>query len=429
MSQGNIAIVEPSQIRTGLYWSYERFNRERERFELWNNQHDKLLMAGRGVSQTSFNLADPSTLVRVNFFRAVTEFYVSGLWSQAPSLQAETRELQVWLDDREAMLFEALEHATRYKSMKGLGVVAAQGDGTAFFVDTSHYMPIVDITDASKVTGHILAYPWNSDPSNRESGPDRLDMVVLHDGVARRSRWYYDGLTLGGMITSMEAMVTGVHTFGRPILPYNHGVSGYVSDYDDIIDIVAAIEKRVTKLDDTLDKNQSPHLQGPVGALQADGTFQRDPEGAYLPRTMEDPEYAYLVYESKEEATMGLLEWLINMISVSTGVSPAAFGIGRNTVFGESGQARERQMQAALNYINRVRRDIENVLRGLVEDMGAPAGSFMVDWVEDPFLSFEERVASEEKLLSAGVLTPEQSARRLLGIRHARGSGAVQETV
>lgn len=372
-----------NQVRPGLLWQFNRINDEIRYHSLWGNQ--------RRAPQVPFDTALGEVnkdLIKVNWYRSTTEFFVDVLWADPPQIK------EISNSERD-MFVKAFEQASRWRSIKGYGVVRREGDKW-YAVDTSHWHPVFNPLAINEVIGHILAYPWLSQPDPDRAGmvPDRLTVIEIQPLTTLRKVYKLDGSKIGAILSN--------ETIASPdLLVFGNGVS----DYTDIIDLVAELENRMTQSSQTLDKHGNPHMSGPSTAVDpTSGAFKVDPKGGYLPRDEDDPDYKYLTWDAQYQYNQNHVNRLLDMIYVATKLPATAFGLSDKS--SQTGNARERQLFAALKKVQRLRRNI---------DVAVEPHGITMQWADQPFAGFMETVEAYERLVNAGILTAAEAKEAMYG--------------
>jgi len=124
-----------------------------------------------------------------------------------------------------------------------------------------------------------------------------------------------------------------------------------VSDYQDIAALIFAINNRITKIDNVLDKHTDPILAVPEGVLDEEGNVEKKALGMIEVRGGEGkPEY--IVWNANLESGFKEIDLLVKMIFLFSEVSPDVLGVeGAGAI--ESGSALKLRMLRTLAKKNR----------------------------------------------------------------------------
>lgn len=113
-----------------------------------------------------------------------------------------------------------------------------------------------------------------------------------------------------------------------------------ISDYKDLLPLMHAINNRISKVDNILDKHGDPILAVPEGVLDDEGKVSRKMFGVIEVPTDEasgsKPEY--IVWDAKLESAFSEIEKLIDLLFMVSETSPASIGIEKEGK-AESGRA------------------------------------------------------------------------------------------
>jgi len=352
----------------------------------------------------------------LNWFRRITEFYVNAMWNLPPYIDP-LKGITI------SKLADEMEKATRWRSIKGLGVVSFLDDGTVRAVDTSHYFPVVDETDYSMVTGHMIVYPWCTDDKQVRFIDDkgfgtnapslirhnlgrinRIDVIEVVNGQsADRKTYTFNGNQIGTLLKTVPTKVVAVCTFGD-----------WISDYVDVAGPILRLENRLFRLDNVLNRHSSPHLQGPPDILDKtsdNNDLVIDEDGMFFPKADGGEGYDYITYDPNGGTVAQMIEELKEFIFVASGLTPAAFGLDPSDA---SGVARERQMLVALQKIRKMKRGTDQCL---IEGFGYQGYSdVIIDWPEDPFARYNEMVQNYLELHREGIYTTDEVKDMIEGL-------------
>jgi len=113
-----------------------------------------------------------------------------------------------------------------------------------------------------------------------------------------------------------------------------------ISDYRDLTQLMFAINNRITKVDNILDKHGDPILAVPEGVLDEEGKVSRQSFGVIEVPTSDSagakPEY--IVWDAKLESAFSEIEKLIEFLFMTSETAPASLGLDKEGQ-AESGRA------------------------------------------------------------------------------------------
>lgn len=398
------------QLQTGTLWFWTRHEYQ-ERFQRY---HDGDLKELTTVSQLSSK--DPlRTLLKFNYFRPVSDFYVNGLFSNPPKITSTPNSVRnEWFEENERQINRQSQQAYRWYSMMGRFILLVDTDPyiglprmTA--VSPRYYYPIRDEWDQDRTIGHMLAYEYRAqEPYKRlyyDGLPDRLRCVMYSEelGVDEVRTYILDGKVIGELINVEPGTgILGVVQFGRGI--------GH-SDYRNIEGAVANQIHVMSKYSSLL-KSRGRWLQVPQQAagklkeLDESGT-----ETTLLSAIKDQPEYKFVEPDDKGEDYVQNFQIVQDYISMATGIPQQVYGI--NTGKGESGEAREKLMLMAYQRIANHRAEVEDILKAAFDMMNVPAGPTEFQWSWDAFSTPVEEQASAVELKEAGIITTNEARVRL----------------
>jgi len=141
---------------------------------------------------------------------------------------------------------------------------------------------------------------------------------------------------------TLEVVETGVDEFLVVHIPNYKINSRYfgINDYYDLMSLFFAINNRVTKIDNILDKHGDPILAVPDGFLDEEGKIKREAFGIVEVDTNEKQMIPqYIVWDAKLDSAFKEIEKLVEFLFMFSETSPSAFGLDKNGGAAESGRA------------------------------------------------------------------------------------------
>lgn len=112
-----------------------------------------------------------------------------------------------------------------------------------------------------------------------------------------------------------------------------------ISDYHDLDALFFAINNRLTKTDNILDKHSDPILMVPPGVLDEEGKVNKKALGVIEVQEGETGKPEYIVWDASLENAFKEVESLIDLTLMTSETSPEAFGMGKDGGRAESGRA------------------------------------------------------------------------------------------
>jgi len=123
-----------------------------------------------------------------------------------------------------------------------------------------------------------------------------------------------------------------------------------VSDYVDINNLMFALNNRMTKIDNILDKHSDPILAVPEGVLDEEGKVKKEAFGM-IEVTEEGNKPEYIVWNAKLEVAFKEIDKLVEFMFMFSETSPDVLGLGKGQA--ESGRALKMRLLRTLAKRNR----------------------------------------------------------------------------
>lgn len=273
-------------------------------------------------SQLRFQAVDapPQERITVNLFRNVIKLWRDMMFSTPPVFDHEGG-LDARLPEVVPSLLAASRSVLGSALRTGAGVYIIRNPGTVESVDGRYWFPVTAPEDLSEVRGHVIAYPFYSNPEGRTGtptprgtgraqtgqNPDRIQFyrfVRADDGSwgCDRATFRYEATTIGDQLTEWEPVPCGPFPV-IPVVLEGEDIYGE-SIFEDMKAHVSEINDRETKLSLSLDKHADPHLAVPEGSLAVDasGRAQLNEDGMaiFVPEGGATPQY--VVWEAQYDA-------------------------------------------------------------------------------------------------------------------------------
>ena len=153
----------------------------------------------------------------------------------------------------------------------------------------------------------------------------------------------YQALTLTGVSENLLVHIPN----------YRQGSYFGVSDYNDITSLMYALNNRITKIDNILDKHSDPILAVPSGVLDENGQVKKESFNLFeLTDDGQKPEY--IVWNANLENAFTEIEKLVDLMFMFSETSPDIVGRGTGTA-AESGRALKMRLIRTIAKRNRKR--------------------------------------------------------------------------
>jgi hypothetical protein len=179
-----------------------------------------------------------------------------------------------------------------------------------------------------------------------------------------------------------EKVETGIEKIPLIHIPNFRMESSYwgTSDFEDLQSLFFAINNRMTKIDNILDKHSDPILSLPPGILDEKGEVKKEKLGMIETRDGEGkPEY--IVWNANLESAFKQIDEMIKMIFLMGEISPDVVGLDTGRGGAESGRALKLRMVRTLAKKNRKSLYYEQGIKEAIEiaSMYAKSGNYKVD--------------------------------------------------
>lgn len=165
-----------------------------------------------------------------------------------------------------------------------------------------------------------------------------------------------------------------------------------------------ALNNRITKMDNILDKHSDPILAVPPGVLDEKGRVRKEALGMFEVDN-ETPGFnkpEYIVWNANLDAAEKQVDKLIDMLYMFSEVAPATMGMDKNGV-AESGRALKFRMIATIRKKNRKMRHFDMALKYLLltaQELGAAHGISMegikAGSPEKPTIKWNDKIINDE---------------------------------
>jgi hypothetical protein len=110
-----------------------------------------------------------------------------------------------------------------------------------------------------------------------------------------------------------------------------------ISDYYDLDNLFYAINNRLSKIDNILDKHSDPLLFVPPGILDEKGNVKKGNLGVVEIQNTDEGKPEYVVWDASLENAFGEVDKLVEMLMLTSETSPDAWGMGKG--LSDSGRA------------------------------------------------------------------------------------------
>lgn len=202
-----------------------------------------------------------------------------------------------------------------------------------------------------------------------------------------------------------------------------------ISDYQDIDKLFYAINNRMTKVDNILDKHSDPILMVPPGVLDEKGNVKKKSLGVIEVGEGETGKPEYIVWDASLENAFKEIEALVEQFFMISEISPDVLGMGKGQA--DSGRALKLKILRTLAKVARKKlyydRGLKEVLhvammvayehKVQVAGLTAPKPFVPeIEWMDGLPMDMAEQVDIEAKRLDSGTTTTADAIARLDGV-------------
>lgn len=214
-----------------------------------------------------------------------------------------------------------------------------------------------------------------------------------------------------------------------------------ISDYADIDKLIYAINNRLTKVDNILDKHSDPILMVPPGVLDEKGQVKKKSLGVIEVGEGENGKPEYVVWDASLENAFKELEKQMEMLFMVSEISPDILGMGQGQ--SDSGRALKLKILRTIAKVARKRlyydrglkevfyraMDVARAWNVKVGGFSAPVKPFYpeIEWQDGIPTIMDEQVEIEAKRLDAGNTSVVDSIMRLDGLSQEEAEAKAKE--
>lgn len=213
------------------------------------------------------------------------------------------------------------------------------------------------------------------------------------------------------------------------------------SDYKDLVPLFFALNNRITKMDNILDKHSDPILAVPPGVLDEKGQIKKEALGMFEVDNADGAKPEYIVWNANLEAAENQVDKLIELLFMMSEIAPATMGMDKDGAV-ESGRALKFKLLATIRKRNRKMRYYDQGVKDILEtaiqlalahgitiDGLAPSEVQRpsIDWGDGVINDVVEMTEVEVKRVDTGLSSKSDSIARLDGITPAEAKKKVAE--
>lgn len=201
------------------------------------------------------------------------------------------------------------------------------------------------------------------------------------------------------------------------------------SDYRDLITLFFAINNRLTKTDNILDKHSDPILAVPSGVLDENGNINKSAIGMFEMDNETGQKPEYIVWNANLEAAEKQLDRLTELLMIVAEMAPDSLGLdNKNGGVAESGRALKFKLLATIRKRNRKKIYYDQAIKDMLtvcQELSAVHGITIngkriseperptIDWGTGIMRDETEEITNEIQRIDAGISTRADAIARL----------------
>jgi hypothetical protein len=388
--------------------------------------------------------------VVANFAGLMSRVMADMLFGERIVFDAEDKTNQKWLDglleenEFVAQCYEsALINSRRGDDIFKLRVGAREnipGAKSTVIIEqvtAAIYFPVLD-TSSSRNTSKEDILAWNF----RQNGNDYIHKETHRPGYIFHEIFRYDK-SAGKLISPEDVTLFGFKPLEETKVSYSLVVhvpnvrdgSGYfgTSDYQDLGPLFFALNNRITKIDNILDKHSDPILAVPPGVIDENGSIKKEALGMFEVDN-ENPGFnkpEYIVWNANLEAAFKEVDKIVEMLFMFSEISQDAMGVGQTGGQAESGRALKFKLLRTIAKRNRKKIYYDSAIKKLLliaMELGKAHGieingvkvskpeRITIDWGDGVINDETEMVDNSVKRIDAGISSRADEISRLDGV-------------
>ncbi len=174
------------------------------------------------------------------------------------------------------------------------------------------------------------------------------------------------------------------------------------SDYKDLDKLFFALNNRITKIDNILDKHSDPILAVPPGVLDDQGKVRKEAIGMFEVDNETGAKPEYIVWNANLDAAFKEIDKLVDFLFMFSEIAPATMGMDKDGKV-ESGRALKLRLIATIRKRNRKKLYYDQAIKDMLETAQefAIAHSITIDGIritkaERPTLKWPDGIVNDE---------------------------------
>ncbi len=403
--------------------------------------------------------------VAVNFAGMLSRLAADSLFGfeEYPRISFTNDKLNEWFeqfDFTNDLAVQMYESATE-NSYRGDAILRLRSEYGKLIVEDLNpetWFPIYDSGNVRKApVAHVLQWktgnallvdkdgkPWNvMVQETHKKGSIETVAFRVNEGGDTMEILTPDQMTILGLTPLVQTNVDEFLVFHVPNTRVNSTFFG-MDDYHDLLPLMYAINNRLTKIDNVLDKHGDPILAVPEGVLNENGQVNRQAFGIIEIATGESSQKPeYIVWDAKLESSFLMIDKLMEFLFMTSETSPSAFGLDKEGQ-AESGRALKYKMLRTLAKKHRKQAYYDSVLKRMIfvaqrfaianglecgglKLTGVKPEMPQIEWQDGVINDETELMDIEERKLNAGLTSKVESLMRMEGLNRKQAEARVKE--
>jgi len=214
-----------------------------------------------------------------------------------------------------------------------------------------------------------------------------------------------------------------------------------ISDYYDLDSLFYALNNRISKIDNILDKHSDPILMVPPGVLDEKGHVKKKALGVIEFKDGENGKPEYIVWDASLENAFKEIEKIVEFLMMVGEISPDAFGMGKGQ--SDSGRALKFKLMRTIAKVARKKLYYNEAIKQFMYTAQLLAKAYDVgingvkltkepaeveiDWSDGLPTDMTEQIDNETKLVDAGLTDKKSSIMRIFGVSEADAEKMMKE--
>lgn len=203
-----------------------------------------------------------------------------------------------------------------------------------------------------------------------------------------------------------------------------------ISDYFDLTSLFYAINNRMTKIDNVLDKHTDPILMVPSGILDEKGQVKKKALGVIEVAEGEDQKPEYIVWDASLDNAFKQIEKLVEFMYMIGEVSPDVLGMGKG--MSDSGRALKFKLMRTIAktarkklYYDRAIKEMIYTAQLLAKEYKLEVGGKTlkgepvipeIQWADGLPVDETEQMNNETTAVDSGLTTRKEAIKRIYGV-------------